>query len=34
MARVSLDGLEVEDLGAGKDAGAALDRIRQHSSAH
>jgi hypothetical protein len=25
--------MEVEDLGAGKDASAALDRIRQHSSA-
>lgn len=26
--------MEVQDLGAGKDASAALDRIRQHSSAH
>jgi hypothetical protein len=26
--------MEVEDLGAGKDVSDALDRIRQHSSAH
>src|SRR5579859_4307010 len=33
IARVSLGGMEVGDLGAGKDASAALDRIREHSGA-